>query len=551
MDITLDASSIGLPVASVEIGESTTPADLMHMIAEEYDLEPGTFMAYIDTHFLEHMESLEELSCGDVVEIRPEAGSVARKTLKAEHGISMDWQLRAHLTHLWSKSVSVTTDVDTRFLALAFESGYLGPSPYKVLFHYLARAQCTTFTYQDAWVRAAVSAGLTPSIYRDCLSAVAGLCSCMCTHSVGCGNPQSEEWQEKRLDLIQFLIDHGADTNSYEDPEDVPLVVCAKVRPKGFSTRVAAKLEAKAYPNVCIHVPHKRLFVSIPHAIVVNDNADMLRLLRENLLGELDVNVLDPTSGRSPLTLAASLDNTDMVRQLLELGAQVVHSGEEMERARREGRLSRFSNNHYSAVTWAVMRQNRRMLEDILAVRRAVEVHLAADSTGDTPLLVLAKEAASIMSCYSDPWEVSARLQDYQECIVMLMSHLRSVGSDAEVAGVVNQKDSSGFTALMKCAEARDPNSVLAMVRCLVEEGGADVRVATERGHTVLHSALLTLNINPDTDDHLAPVKYLLAAGADPDAVAVNKIASGARCSRTSLKASNIAKHRGFGQCFQ
>ncbi|OPB46915.1 hypothetical protein A0O28_0070390 [Trichoderma guizhouense] len=126
---------------------------------------------------------------------------------------------------------------------------------------------------------------------------------------------------EKGLeDIVELLLDKGADVNSFDRPNDTPLGVASKA---GHYGTVKLLLDNGAR----VDLTHYRYKHTPLQEAAAWGHESVVELLLDR---GADINARDPR-GRSPLRLASSSGHENIVRLLIERGAEVVERGAEVD----------------------------------------------------------------------------------------------------------------------------------------------------------------------------------------------------------------------------
>ncbi len=216
-----------------------------------------------------------------------------------------------------------------------------------------------------------------------------------------------------------------------------------------------------------------------------NKNAEMVRLLVER---GADVQSLDPTQGHTPLSLAAQLGQSEVVRFLLSKGA----------------RVNGTAGAGFTPLMWAANRPRNTTVVELLLAGGA-DVHLR-NRDGETALkraaMSSAADAAHLLLRAGSPPDT---LDVWGWSPLTIAAYDGDAATAAELLKAGAKPDLTGrdATPLMLAAE-RDADGV---ARLLLAHG-AKVDLRNSRGKTALMVA--------SERGYLAVVRLLLQHGADP-----------------------------------
>jgi len=284
----------------------------------------------------------------------------------------------------------------------------------------------------------------------------------------------------ENLDVVRLLIEHGADVNVPNDKKRTPLHLAAV---SGSSDVIELLLQK----NAAVNTRDDRTSTPL-HLASVTGNSHIVKLLIGH---EADLNALDATQS-APLHLALVNENFDIVRLLIEHGADVNVPDHK-----------KLTPLHLAAINGSsdviVIELLLQMKADVNSQddNKSTPLHLAADSGSlQAVTLLLGREANANArdNKRSTPLHLASRRGSFN-----LVKLLLDGGADP------NAQNDKGWTALHIATQG----GAFEVVQCLLKRG-ANVNTREGDGRTPLHVA--------SNNKNTKIVGLLLEHGADPSA---------------------------------
>ena len=275
-------------------------------------------------------------------------------------------------------------------------------------------------------------------------------------------------------EAVAMLLDQGADLSQNGGPRGPPMKAALE---EGYKDIVKLFIKDDQYEEML-----QAEYGNVLHgAIIAHD----LSLVRSLLIKGFDVDTHD-TSGRfdTPLQAACCADNYDIVKLLLEYGANV----------------NAFGGEHTTALQAACVFANRAIVE-LMLVQPQIDVNVIGGKYGSALQALPHRKGRSLKNAIKVSLHFAPRKKygDKLHIATLLLEHGADVNLGVEPYG----------SPLMAACVAKRPDSLL--IDTLIEHG-ADVNFhETEYGsplQAVLRCAL--------TMDEKNPIRALLKAGADP-----------------------------------